>query len=81
MVCDRKRDFGIAEFNRRIKERISNNEYRMSNIEGRNAVYFNTTMRNKTSLRLSSVRFSRDSAVCCSTQMPIAKAASGWAET
>ncbi len=33
---DRKRDFGLTASHTRIKKRISNTEYRMSNVEGRN---------------------------------------------
>ena len=34
---DRKRDFGLTATHTRIKKRISNTEYRMSNVEGRNS--------------------------------------------
>ncbi len=38
---DRERDFGLTESHTIIKKRISNTEYRISNVEVRNSIDFN----------------------------------------
>jgi hypothetical protein len=84
---DRKRDFGLTASHTRIKKRISNTEYRMSNVEGRNStrreplgrtiIFMNSKDKAQ---RFHPSKFCGwifcGSAVCCSTQAPAAEAIS-----